>query len=174
MFHFSKSLSVRTWNSRLCLCLFPVYSIYIYLFISTVWYLTSAVVIVCVCFPAGQLKLVMERVLEFAVCELSKIVEDSFDDVLLELRKAERESEELMEKLRAVKEENGAGDMKINESQGEMVESPNGTDVVKVEKRPDEEEPGMGQTQNTDGTCSSPTSCFSVFLLLCLSHFSSV
>ncbi|XP_017309935.1 uncharacterized protein si:dkeyp-113d7.10 [Ictalurus punctatus] len=108
----------------------------------------------------GQLKLVMERVLEFAVCELSKIVEDSFDDVLLELRKAERESEELMEKLRAVKEENGAGDMKINESQGEMVESPNGTDVVKVEKRPDEEEPGMGQTQNTDD--STPAAVISV------------
>ncbi|XP_027011375.1 uncharacterized protein si:dkeyp-113d7.10 isoform X2 [Tachysurus fulvidraco] len=48
----------------------------------------------------GQLKVVMERVLEFAVRELSKIVEDSFDDVLLELRKTDRENEELMEKLR--------------------------------------------------------------------------
>lgn len=170
----SQNLSASERGTRGCVCVCFLFTAFILIFLFPLSGILHLRWLLCVCFPAGQLKLVMERVLEFAVCELSKIVEDSFDDVLLELRKAERESEELMEKLRAVKEENGAGDMKINESQGEMVESPNGTDVVKVEKRPDEEEPGMGQTQNTDGTCSSPTSCFSVFLLLCLSHFSSV
>uniref|UniRef100_A0A3B4E9Z5 C2H2-type domain-containing protein n=2 Tax=Pygocentrus nattereri TaxID=42514 RepID=A0A3B4E9Z5_PYGNA len=47
-----------------------------------------------------QLKVVMEQVLEFAVCELTKIVEDSFDDLLLELTKTERENEELRERVR--------------------------------------------------------------------------
>ncbi|KAL7830079.1 hypothetical protein SRHO_G00312060 [Serrasalmus rhombeus] len=47
-----------------------------------------------------QLKVVMEQVVEFAVCELTKIVEDSFDDLLLELTKTERENEELRERVR--------------------------------------------------------------------------
>jgi len=41
----------------------------------------------------------MERVLEFAVCELTKIVEDSFDDLLLEFTKKERENQILKEQL---------------------------------------------------------------------------
>lgn len=120
----------------------------------------------CVCFPAGQLKVVMERVLEFAVCELSKIVEDSFDDVLLELRKVERENEELMEKLHGVAEENGAGEAEIKESQGDRVASPNSTDVVKDE-RPDEEEQGTEQTQSTEGTRFLPLPVFCL-PVLCL------
>ncbi|XDV33953.1 hypothetical protein PO909_004184 [Leuciscus waleckii] len=47
----------------------------------------------------GQLKSVMERVLEFAVSELTKIVEDSFDDLLLEFTKKERENQILKEQL---------------------------------------------------------------------------
>ncbi|KAK7139432.1 hypothetical protein R3I93_016539 [Phoxinus phoxinus] len=47
----------------------------------------------------GQLKSVMERVLEFAVCELTRIVEDSFDDLLLEFTKKERENQILKEQL---------------------------------------------------------------------------
>ncbi|XP_067282287.1 myoneurin isoform X2 [Pseudorasbora parva] len=47
----------------------------------------------------GQLKSVMEHVLEFAVCELTKIVEDSFDDLLLEFTKKERENHILKEQL---------------------------------------------------------------------------
>ncbi|CAL8306356.1 unnamed protein product [Merluccius merluccius] len=47
----------------------------------------------------GQLKGVMERVLDFAVCELTKIVEASFDDLLLEITKKEREQKALEEYL---------------------------------------------------------------------------
>ncbi|XP_058609175.1 myoneurin isoform X4 [Onychostoma macrolepis] len=49
--------------------------------------------------PLGQLKSVMEHVLEFAVCELTKIVEDSFDDLLSEFTKKERENQILKEQL---------------------------------------------------------------------------
>ncbi|KAL0166929.1 hypothetical protein M9458_038773, partial [Cirrhinus mrigala] len=41
----------------------------------------------------------MEHVLEFAVCELTKIVEDSFDDLLSEFTKKERENQILREQL---------------------------------------------------------------------------
>ncbi|XP_059411759.1 myoneurin [Carassius carassius] len=47
----------------------------------------------------GQLKSVMEHVLEFAVCELTKIVEDSFDDLLSEFTKKERENQILRKQL---------------------------------------------------------------------------
>ncbi|KAK9958044.1 hypothetical protein ABG768_012225 [Culter alburnus] len=51
----------------------------------------------------GQLKSVMEHVLEFAVCELTKIVEDSFDDLLLEFTKKEGENQILKEQLQEKK-----------------------------------------------------------------------
>ncbi|XP_016103289.1 myoneurin [Sinocyclocheilus grahami] len=47
----------------------------------------------------GQLKSVMEHVLEFAVYELTKIVEDSFDDLLSEFNKKERENQILKRQL---------------------------------------------------------------------------
>lgn len=47
----------------------------------------------------GQLKSVMEHVLEFAVRELTKIVEDSFDDLLLEFTKKEWENHTLKKQL---------------------------------------------------------------------------
>lgn len=46
-----------------------------------------------------QLKSVMQRVLEFAVSELTKIVEASFDDLLLEITKMEKEQQSLEERL---------------------------------------------------------------------------
>ncbi|XP_041812789.1 zinc finger protein 263 [Chelmon rostratus] len=46
-----------------------------------------------------QLKSVMEQVLDFAVRELTKIVEASFDDLLLEITKMEREQQVLEERL---------------------------------------------------------------------------
>ncbi|CAJ1075468.1 uncharacterized protein si:dkeyp-113d7.10 [Xyrichtys novacula] len=46
-----------------------------------------------------QLKSVMEQVLDFAVRELTKIVEASFDDLLLEITKMEREHQVLEERL---------------------------------------------------------------------------
>uniref|UniRef100_A0A3Q1EAI7 Uncharacterized LOC110970892 n=1 Tax=Acanthochromis polyacanthus TaxID=80966 RepID=A0A3Q1EAI7_9TELE len=51
------------------------------------------------CFSSDQLKSVMEQVLDFAVRELTKIVEASFDDLLLEITKMEREQQALEERL---------------------------------------------------------------------------
>ncbi|KAL2101866.1 hypothetical protein ACEWY4_003627 [Coilia grayii] len=51
----------------------------------------------------GQLKAVMEQVLEFAVTELTKIVEDSFDDLVQELTKVDHENEALNDRLRTGK-----------------------------------------------------------------------
>uniref|UniRef100_A0A665XC19 C2H2-type domain-containing protein n=1 Tax=Echeneis naucrates TaxID=173247 RepID=A0A665XC19_ECHNA len=47
----------------------------------------------------NQLKSVMEQVLDFAVRELTKIVEASYDDLLLEITKMEREQQILEERL---------------------------------------------------------------------------
>lgn len=49
--------------------------------------------------PADQLKSVMKQVLDFAVRELTKIVEASFDDLLLEIAKMEEEQLALEERL---------------------------------------------------------------------------
>ncbi|XP_041859573.1 uncharacterized protein si:dkeyp-113d7.10 isoform X2 [Melanotaenia boesemani] len=46
-----------------------------------------------------QLKCVMEQVLDFALRELTKIVEASFDDLLLEITKMEKEQQVLQERL---------------------------------------------------------------------------
>nr|XP_057904189.1 uncharacterized protein si:dkeyp-113d7.10 isoform X2 [Doryrhamphus excisus] len=48
---------------------------------------------------ADQLKAVMEQVLDFAMCELKKIVEASFDDLLLEITKKEHEQQVLEDRL---------------------------------------------------------------------------
>ncbi|XP_005947212.1 uncharacterized protein si:dkeyp-113d7.10 isoform X1 [Haplochromis burtoni] len=56
-----------------------------------------------------QLKSVMEHVLDFAVRELTKIVEASFDDLLLEITKMERE-QQLLEKRLGKGAERGGGD----------------------------------------------------------------
>lgn len=59
--------------------------------------------------PADQLKSVMEQVLDFAVRELTKIVEASFDDLLLEITKMDRE-QQLLEKTLGNGAERGGGD----------------------------------------------------------------
>ncbi|XP_076739618.1 uncharacterized protein si:dkeyp-113d7.10 isoform X3 [Maylandia zebra] len=59
--------------------------------------------------PHDQLKSVMEHVLDFAVRELTKIVEASFDDLLLEITKMERE-QQLLEKRLGKGAERGGGD----------------------------------------------------------------
>uniref|UniRef100_A0A3Q0QV59 C2H2-type domain-containing protein n=1 Tax=Amphilophus citrinellus TaxID=61819 RepID=A0A3Q0QV59_AMPCI len=56
-----------------------------------------------------QLKSVMEQVLDFAVRELTKIVEASFDDLLLEITKMDRE-QQLLEKMLGNGAERGGGD----------------------------------------------------------------
>ncbi|KAG5832864.1 hypothetical protein ANANG_G00295710 [Anguilla anguilla] len=55
----------------------------------------------------GQLKLVMEQVLKFALAELTKIVEDSFDDLLQELLKKEKENQSLSVRVQSEEEERG-------------------------------------------------------------------
>ncbi|XP_029014133.1 uncharacterized protein si:dkeyp-113d7.10 [Betta splendens] len=54
-----------------------------------------------------QLKSVMQQVLDFAVRELTKIVEASFDDLLLEITKMEREQHVLQENLGRSSERGG-------------------------------------------------------------------
>ncbi|KAE8282680.1 hypothetical protein D5F01_LYC18068 [Larimichthys crocea] len=56
-----------------------------------------------------QLKSVMEQVLDFAVRELTKIVEASFDDLLLEITKMEREQHVLEERLDKSSDRGGGG-----------------------------------------------------------------
>uniref|UniRef100_A0A3B3U5D0 MAP7 domain-containing protein 1-like n=1 Tax=Poecilia latipinna TaxID=48699 RepID=A0A3B3U5D0_9TELE len=56
-----------------------------------------------------QLKSVMEQVLAFALRELTKIVEASFDDLLLEITKMEAEQQQLEDKL-GRSSERGGGD----------------------------------------------------------------
>lgn len=69
--------------------------------------------------PADQLKSVMEQVLDFAVHELTKIVEASFDDLLLEITKMEREQQILEERLDKSSDRAGAGGEKGRGSGGE-------------------------------------------------------
>ncbi|XP_034448604.1 uncharacterized protein si:dkeyp-113d7.10 isoform X2 [Hippoglossus hippoglossus] len=57
-----------------------------------------------------QLKSVMEQVLNFAVRELTKIVEASFDDLLLEITKMEREHQVLEERLDKSSSRGGGGE----------------------------------------------------------------
>ncbi|KAM6965959.1 uncharacterized protein LKV04_018469 [Tautogolabrus adspersus] len=57
-----------------------------------------------------QLKSVMEQVLDFAVRELTKIVEASFDDLLLEITKMEREQQVLEERMDKSTGKGGGGE----------------------------------------------------------------
>lgn len=59
--------------------------------------------------PADQLRAVMEHVLSFAVRELTKIVEASFDDLLLEITKMETEQQVLEERLGKTPSRGGRG-----------------------------------------------------------------
>ncbi|XP_072531827.1 uncharacterized protein [Salminus brasiliensis] len=90
----------------------------------------------------GQLKMVMERVLEFAVCELTKIVEDSFDDLLLELTKTEREHEKLRAQLQEI-EDNGVRDEETQEQE-------NRTDSPGSSEGAGAKEQGQELTENTN------------------------
>ena len=88
-------------------------SLYIYLYISISHsvVLLSVVNFVHVCVSrADQLKSVMEQVLNFAVRELTKIVEASFDDLLLEITKMEREHQVLEERLDKSSNRGGGGE----------------------------------------------------------------
>ncbi|XP_070957595.1 uncharacterized protein [Oncorhynchus clarkii lewisi] len=84
----------------------------------------------------GQLKMVMEHVLEFAVCELTKIVEASFDDLLLEMTKKEREHSALEEQLRRVAhQENGKGGVSRRCGSENNTAFPSGSEDTRQESR---------------------------------------
>ncbi|XP_066530940.1 uncharacterized protein si:dkeyp-113d7.10 isoform X2 [Hoplias malabaricus] len=91
----------------------------------------------------GQLKVVMEQVLDFAVCELTKIVEDSFDDLLLELMKTERENRELKERVREM-EEKGLQEEEPIEPQENRTESPESSEGTAAK------EPTQEPSKNTN------------------------
>ncbi|MED6274558.1 hypothetical protein CHARACLAT_017693, partial [Characodon lateralis] len=84
-----------------------------------------------------QLKSVMEQVLAFALRELTKIVEASFDDLLLEITKMEKEQQMLEEKLgrsseRGGGEKGGGGGGRRRGSVNDSV-SPSGSEDTREE-----------------------------------------
>ncbi|XP_068458001.1 pinin [Clinocottus analis] len=80
-----------------------------------------------------QLKAVMEQVLDFAVHELTKIVEASFDDLLLEITKMEREQQDLGETLdRSSAPRVGPGGGRRRGSENDSV-SPSGSEDAREE-----------------------------------------
>ncbi|XP_024288786.1 uncharacterized protein LOC112258575 isoform X1 [Oncorhynchus tshawytscha] len=88
------------------------------------------------CRVVGQLKMVMEHVLEFAVCELTKIVEASFDDLLLELTRKEREHIALEEQLRHLThQENRKGGVSRRSGSENNTAFPSGSEDTRQESR---------------------------------------
>ncbi|CAN9505097.1 unnamed protein product [Ophioblennius macclurei] len=99
-----------------------------------------------------QLKSVMEQVLDFAVRELTKIVEASFDDLLLEITKMEREQQTLEERLgkgappeRGPAEKGGRASGRRRGSENDSV-SPSGSEDTREEA----EVPVSKETDNKD------------------------
>lgn len=100
-------------------------------------------------FPAGQLKVVMEQVLEFAVSELTKIVEDSFDDLLLELTKVDHENEVLNSRLRGSKQCQGDKSGNSDKS-GTTTDVKHGVATMKKEPDNDSDSPGSSEGTRPD------------------------
>ncbi|KAM4534590.1 uncharacterized protein V3H82_024505 [Fundulus diaphanus] len=82
-----------------------------------------------------QLKSVMEQVLAFALRELTKIVEASFDDLLLEITKMEKEQQTLEEKLGRSSERGGAEKGRGGRRRGSVNDSvsPSGSEDTREE-----------------------------------------
>lgn len=101
--------------------------------------------------------MVMEHVLEFAVCELTKIVEASFDDLLLEMTKKEREHSALEEQLRRVAHrENGKGGVSRRCGSENNTAFPSGSEDTRQESRNVTVKIVRGQreqTETTNGLC---------------------
>ncbi|CAB1341606.1 unnamed protein product [Coregonus sp. 'balchen'] len=104
----------------------------------------------------GQLKMVMEHVLEFAVCELTKIVEASFDDLLLEMTKKEWEHSALEEQLRRVAHrENGRGGVSRRSGSENNTAFPSGSEDTRQESRNVTVKIVRGQREQTETTNDS-------------------
>lgn len=106
----------------------------------------------------GQLKSVMEHVLEFAVRELTKIVEDSFDDLLLEFTKKEWENHTLKKQLqdKNVVEDNEALTVETEDLDNDSA-SPSSSKVKNQESKSlrdqsPKKEWEKEQTETTNGT----------------------
>ncbi|KAJ8251783.1 hypothetical protein GJAV_G00225390 [Gymnothorax javanicus] len=85
----------------------------------------------------GQLKVVMEQVLKFALAELTKIVEDSFDDLLQELLKTEKENVTLSVRVQAEgrsKEENHSGSPSLENPEEPLTPPLHGTGNLQGKK----------------------------------------
>uniref|UniRef100_A0A087XQC5 C2H2-type domain-containing protein n=1 Tax=Poecilia formosa TaxID=48698 RepID=A0A087XQC5_POEFO len=91
-----------------------------------------------------QLKSVMEQVLAFALRELTKIVEASFDDLLLEITKMEAEQQQLEDKLGRSSGRRGS----VNDSV-----SPSGSEDTREE--PAEEPKETAPADGSDRVCKS-------------------
>lgn len=104
----------------------------------------------------------MEKVLNFAVCELTKIVEASFDDLLLEITKMETEHQILEEKLDKKSHGGGVGGGggvagKRRGSENDSV-SPSGSedareDLAEVAVVKEKTEAGGGSKANQKANC---------------------
>eukprot|EP00063_Salmo_salar_P073148 XP_014047983.1 PREDICTED: uncharacterized protein LOC106600812 [Salmo salar] len=105
------------------------------------------------CRVVGQLKMVMEHVLEFAVCELTKIVEASFDDLLLELTRKEREHIALEEQLRRLAhQENRKGGVSRRSGSENNTAFPSGSEDTRQESRNVTVKIVQGQREQTETT----------------------
>ncbi|KAK2887631.1 hypothetical protein Q8A67_015859 [Cirrhinus molitorella] len=106
----------------------------------------------------GQLKSVMEHVLEFAVCELTKIVEDSFDDLLSEFTKKERENQILKEQLwdKNIVEDNDVAAVETEDRENDSA-SPSSSKTEKQEsKRLQERSPKKEWEKEQTETTNEP------------------
>lgn len=81
---------------------------------------------------ADQLRAVTEHVLSFAVRELTKIVEASFDDLLLEITKMEAEQQVLEERLGTPPSRGGGGGGLRKGSENDSA-SPSGSEDARAE-----------------------------------------
>ncbi|XP_036408818.1 hypermethylated in cancer 2 protein [Megalops cyprinoides] len=94
----------------------------------------------------GQLKVVMEQVLKFAVCELTKIVEDSFDDLLLEMMKKEKENKDLNLRLQQTQDLPDSG--KDRAKSGKALEKASGSPSnVGSSERDEEAQESLGSLE---------------------------
>lgn len=136
---------------------FPVHYLHNYFLIIKDSRLILMTIFVSMSFSVGQLKMVMEHVLEFAVCELTKIVEASFDDLLLELTRKEREHIALEEQLRRLAhQENRKGGVSRRSGSENNTAFPSGSEDTRQESRNVTVKIVQGQreqTETTNGLC---------------------
>lgn len=111
--------------------------------------------------PTDQLKSVMEQVLDFAVRELTKIVEASFDDLLLEITKMECEQQVLEERLDRGAGEKGRGGGRRRGSENDSL-SPSDSEDAREELADIDSSKKMTRTDGEEQELFSPSPCCDV------------